>query len=183
MDDSFSFGEPAKKWSGSKLASKAPARAPVEPRRARPPLGPVVGIVAAGVALVLVVAFFSLMKRGGESAASAEVTAVQQIDRGDDVQARSNLQSAAVTAMTLRAEAGDFTGADAAALGSAEPSLTYTTEPSTGSSVVSVAVTATDWAAAAESASGTCVYVHIGASGSPTYGSGSVCTGRAAMGA
>jgi hypothetical protein len=181
MDDSFSFGEPAKKWSGSKVPPKAPARHAGE--RTRPSFGPMIGIVAGGIAIVLVVAFLMLMRSGGQTAAGAEVTAVQQIGHADDVEARSNLQSAAMTAMTLRAEAGDFTAADATAMATAEPSFTYTTSASTGASVVSVAATATDWAAAVSSGSGTCVYVHIGASGSPTYGSGSVCTGQAAMSA
>jgi hypothetical protein len=183
MDDSFSFGEPAKKWSDAKLAGK-PAK---QTERARPPIGPVLLIVGLGIVAVLVVAFLTLVHHGGQAAAQAESSAIAQVGVADDAQARSNLQVAQQTASMLYAEGGPdgmptYLAADAAAMVKAEPSLQYVTGASTGPNVISVAATATDWGAAVQSASGTCFYLHLGASGAHT-GTGSTCTGQAALSA
>ncbi len=51
-----------------------------------------------------------------------------------------------------------------------------------GWNLVEVAATATDWAAAVRSASGVCAWLHL--SGSEVHtGSGTACTGQAAMAA
>ena len=183
MDDSFSFGEPGKKWSDSKLTARPTA--PVE--RARPPIGPVLAIVGVGIVVVLGVAFFTLVHHGGQAAAQAESTAIAQVGVADDVQARSNLQVAQQTASMLYAQGGPggmptYLAADATAMVKAEPSLQYVSGPSTGPNVISVAATATDWGAAVQSASGTCFYLHLSASGART-GTGSTCTGEAALSA
>ncbi|MGE5227615.1 MAG: hypothetical protein ACM3OO_12145 [Planctomycetaceae bacterium] len=181
MDDSFSFGEPGKKWSGSQLT----ARSTGHTERPRPPIGPMLVIVGVGIVAVLGVAFFTLVHHGGQAAAQAESSAIAQVGVADDAQARSNLQTAQETASMLYAQGGPdgmptYLAADAAAMVKAEPSLQYVTGPSTGPNVVSVAATATDWGGAVLSASGSCFYLHLGASGAHT-GTGSTCTGQAAL--
>jgi Na+-transporting methylmalonyl-CoA/oxaloacetate decarboxylase gamma subunit len=183
MDDSFSFGEPAKKWSDSKVAPRPLAQT----ERVRPPIGPMLMIVGVGVVLVLAVAFFTLVHHGGQAAARSETSAVAEAAAADDTQARSNLQTAQQTASMLYAEGGpdgmpSYLAADAAAMVKAEPSLQYVTGSSTGPNVVSVAATSTDWGAAVLSASGTCFYVHLSAQGART-GTGPSCTGQAALSA
>ena len=64
-----------------------------------------------------------------------------------------------------------------------DPTLTYTTGPSTSVTVVSVASSAAAWAAAVLAPSGTCYWVKLGAMALPTYGTGTTCTGAAAMAA
>jgi hypothetical protein len=182
MDDSFSFGEPGKKWSGSKLTTPA-----AQTERARAPMGPMLLIVGVGVVAVLAVAFLTLVHHGGQAAAQAESSAIAQAGVADDAQARSNLQTAQETASMLYAQGGPdgmptYLAADAAAMVQAEPSLQYVTGASTGPNVVSVAATATDWGAAVQSASGTCFYLHLSANGAQT-GTGSTCTGQAALSA
>ncbi|MGZ4133479.1 MAG: hypothetical protein ACXVWF_10545 [Actinomycetota bacterium] len=184
MDDSFSFGEPAKKWSGSKLTAKPAGRT----QRVRPPIGPVLAIVGAGVVLVLGVAFFTLVHHGGEAVARSETSAIAQVGVADDSQARSNLQTAQETAAMLYAQGGpdgmpSYLAADAGAMVKAEPSLQYVAGPSTGPNVVSVAATATDWGAAVLSTSGTCFYLHLSASQGAHTATGSTCTGQAALSA
>jgi hypothetical protein len=54
-------------------------------------------------------------------------------------------------------------------------------EPSVGLDDVSVSASEMVWAAAVRSRPGACFYVRLGAGSEPRYGSGSVCTGEAAL--
>jgi hypothetical protein len=184
MDDSFSFGEPAKRWSDAKLGLDD------RERQARPPLGPMLAIVGIGVALVLGLAFFRLMASGGRSGADAASTAVVQVSAALDLQAGSNLRSVSVRAMELFVEAdpiqgSPFSAANAQALAAVEPSFRYVPGPSTGVDVISIAATSTAWGAAALSPTGDCAWVRIDSRGQPVFGNGALraCTGQAALGA
>ena len=187
MDDGFQFGEPAKSWSDQKLRGKASAPSIREPKiGGRSLVGAVVLGVGALLVIGLIVVVMSVMKSGGQSAAAAEVSAIAEVGHAQDTQAQLTLHEVQAEAMQLYAEGTDgmpsYLAADVASLTSMDHQYSYTTGPSTGPTVVSVAVTATDWAAAVRSASGVCAWLHL--SGSEVHtGSGTTCTGQAAMAA
>lgn len=186
MSDSFGFGEPAKKWSDQEMRPRPPRRGGQGGGNFALTRG-VIGVIAGLLALAMFIVIFAVMKSGGESAAQAEETAVAQIGVAQDTQAQVDLQTAYQTAMTLY-ESGDvgatglpsFTNITAADLAKAEPSLTYTEGASTGPDVISVKGSGSDWGAAALSSSGTCLWVHL-SNGAVAFGSGTPCTGSAAM--
>jgi hypothetical protein len=64
-----------------------------------------------------------------------------------------------------------------------EPSLTYTDGPSPDTSTISVAVQGSQIGLATLSPSGTCFYVKDDVMNGPRYGSGTACTGTAALSA
>jgi type IV pilus assembly protein PilA len=96
--------------------------------------------------------------------------------RAQNRAAESSLRNALVAAKTLYTDNSDYTAATAGAMAGVEPSLTYTATGvlSTGPTIVSVdPASATDWAGASLSASGTCYYIRDRANGpGTTYGSG-----------
>lgn len=177
MSDAFSFGEPAKKWSADK---------PRTPRHRAPSsvsAGSAVLIVLAGiVAVALIAVVMGVMKSGGEAAAQGEKSAVQQVGAADDAQAKLAAQQAITTASMLVAEAGSLDAVTPEALSAAEPSLHYTAGASTGPTSVSVAVANGQLGIAVASGSGSCVWAHQ-SGGSVSWGSGTACTGQAALGA
>jgi hypothetical protein len=185
MSDSFGFGEPAKKWSDQEMPQPSPQRRSQGIALTRGVIGAIVAVLALGMLVVVL----AVMKSGGDSAAQAEETAVAQIGAAQDTQAQVDLQTAYQTATTLY-ESGEggatglpsFTNVTAAALAKSEPSLKYTEGASTGPDVISVKGSGNEWGAAALSSSGTCLWVHL-SSGAATFGSGTPCTGSAAMAA
>ena len=64
-----------------------------------------------------------------------------------------------------------------------DPSLLFVDGPSTGPSVVSVYAGAAGWAAAVGGAHGTCYWVAVALDGRTRYGTGTPCTGMAALAA
>jgi len=87
-----------------------------------------------------------------------------------------------VVARSLYAEHGSFT-TDIATLSAYDPSVTFTSGPSMGPTSIAYAAAEEAFGAAVRSDSGTCWWVKTDVSGVTTYGSGSVCTGEAAMAA
>jgi hypothetical protein len=184
MSDSFSFGKPARRR--PRIDRPAPRREPREPTLGRSRGSIVVAVIAAGVAVLIGFVVLSLIHEGGTTVAEAEHTAVSQIDRTQDVQAQVALQQASAAARVLQAEAASGPGFDRAgspALSTYDPSLGATAAASSGPTSVSVAATTTGWGAAAMSASGTCYWIHLDATGTVAYGTGTPCTGQAAMAA
>jgi len=112
-------------------------------------------------------------------------------ERAQNRAAQSSLRNALVAAKTAYTDTSDYTTATSAGLPAIEPSLTYlgAAAPSTGPTVVSVAVTGGTsgiWSGAALSDSGTCYWIMDDATATGTgtkYGSGAVCTGTAAAAA
>jgi hypothetical protein len=182
MTDSFSFGEPARRR--PRLERRpAPRRQPREPKLGRSAGSTVVALVAAAVAIVIGFIVLSVIHSGGTAAGEAGRTAVAQIADAQDAQAQLALHQVAAAAQVLNAEAPqsglDHAAADA--LTAYDPALGATSAASTGPTSVSVAATAASWGAAAMSASGTCYWIHLDATGGAAYGSGTPCTGQAAM--
>ncbi len=95
-------------------------------------------------------------------------------------------QAAATTALGTAqrfAGAASIDGATAAAISPLEPSLLFVDGPSTGPSVVSVYAGAAGWAAGVGGAHGTCYWVAVALDGRARYGTGTPCTGMAALAA
>ena len=184
MGDSFSFGEPAKKWSDSELTARGP-RVPGGGRIG----GRAVVIVGLLVVAALVAAYLLFIRDAGESIADARSSAVGQIGNAQDLQAQVNLTNASQAAMALAAEgsidpaSGGYAVADVDALMEmAGGGVSFTTGESLDPNSISVATAQNEWAAAALSESGTCLYIHM-ETDVVFYGSGEACTGQAAMSA
>src|SRR5256885_8541803 len=108
----------------------------------------------------------------GQEAAGAQ-NDINAIGPAQDVQAQNNLQLAIVAARTAFTDSVSFAGANAAKLAQVEPSLQYTSGPSTAPSMISVMPEdANHWAAAVLSASGTCFYAVVDSAGTSLTGSG-----------
>ena len=83
-------------------------------------------------------------------------------------------------ARSISTETGSYAEADASGLAVAGLELVGPDTASTGLDQISVFADASTWAAAVEARPGACFYLRLGPSGDPTYGSGTVCTGREA---
>jgi hypothetical protein len=96
--------------------------------------------------------------------------------------AQHSLLTVQAAAELERTQTGSFRGADAAGVASAVPDLTIVGDgaASGGLDEVSVYADETVWAAAVEARPGACFYLRLDGTGDPTYGSGTVCTGRQA---
>jgi hypothetical protein len=142
-------------------------------------LGGLVAVVA------LVVVFMNFMSKSGHEVADSQATVIQQVDHTRDVQAKQNLQSALLSAKVYFNQnpsgAAGYEGLTPASLADVEPSLQYTDGPSPSVTTVSVAATADTVALAIEAPSGTCFYARDSATTGTTYGSGTTCTGQAAL--
>ena len=108
--------------------------------------------------------------------------------RAQNRAAQSDLRNALVAAKTMYTDASSYATADSTATGliTVEPSLTYVaagTASTVAAPAVSIDASATTWAAARMSASGTCFWIKDVSTGATTYGTGATCTGTAALGA
>jgi hypothetical protein len=139
----------------------------------------VVGGLLAVAAMIFV--FLNFMSKSGHEVADTQATVIQQVDHTRDVQAKQNLENALVAARQYFNENASYQGLTPAALAGVEPSLQYTDGPSPSVNVVSVAVTTDATALAIQAPSGTCFYVKDSATAGSTFGSGTTCTGQAAM--
>jgi hypothetical protein len=174
MSDGFQFGERAKR----------PARLGSGPKPARTSFDLRLVGIAAGLVVAAVLAFVFL--RGADEAgrriAGTRSGTVSQIDRAHDAAAQGTLGRAVVVAQSLYAENGTFT-TDLATLSAFDPGLRFTSGPSRGPATVSYRVNGTGFGAAVRSDSGTCWWVRVDTTSVTTYGSGTPCTGTAAMAA
>lgn len=175
MDDGFNFGDPAKHPARLGRSRRGGATRSFDPR-----------IVVVAVGLVVAGALAFVFLRGADTAgkqiADAETDTVAQVDKAYDAAAKASVGRAIVVAQTLHAERGTFT-TDLATLTAFDPSIHFTSGASTGPDSVSYAASDSAFGAAVRSKSDTCWWVRIDASALTTYGSGSTCTGQAAMAA
>ena len=141
--------------------------------------------VGVGIAAVLVVilGFMQFVGKSGKEVASDQATVVQQVDRAQDVAAKLNARTAESAASAAYQASNGYATVGPDQLSLLDPTLTYTTGPSTSVTVVSVASSQAAWAAAILGPSGTCYWVKLGAMALPNYGTGTTCTGTAAMAA
>ena len=180
MDDSFTFGTRARRSVSVKRRPRAP-RAAASSGPAG--LGRIAWLVVGGIAAVVAIAgIMALTKHGGEQVAASERTAVSQIGTADDVQAKVTAQQTAAAVQQLYAEQGSYGAITPSALRGVEPAADYTGGASTGPNVVSVSSSAAGVGFAVRSSSGTCFLERFSTDG-VTYGTGTTCTGEAAMSA
>jgi hypothetical protein len=97
--------------------------------------------------------------------------------------AQHTLRRTQVAAEAILAETGGFAEADVDGLAVAVPDLTFgpSRAASTGLDDVSVAASDREWAAAVRARPGACFYLRLDVGGDARYGSGTECTGAAAL--
>ena len=97
---------------------------------------------------------------------------------------QSDLRAAASFALRIQSENGTFEVADAKGLAAVDPGRTYigADQTASGPGQVSVDSDVGEWAAATP-VNGACFYILERAGKATLYGGGTVCTGRAALGA
>ncbi|HEX3298882.1 MAG TPA: hypothetical protein VHW68_02090 [Actinomycetota bacterium] len=127
-----------------------------------------------------------------EARAQAAATAMGSADPGAaDPTAVGNVlnahaQQAATTALDAArqiAAGGSIADATPNALTAVAPTVLFVGAPSSGPSVVSVYAGGAGWAAAVRGAHSTCYWVAVATDGRTRYGTGSACTGMAALAA
>jgi hypothetical protein len=175
MSDEFHFGERAKRPARLGKARSPRARGSIDARI----VWIVAGLLVAGV---LAFVFLRSADEAGKQIGHANSQAVDQIDRAYDAAAQGSIGRAVVVAESLYAEHGTYT-TDLATLSAFDPSVRFTSGRSAGPTSIAYAATDSAFAAAVLSESGTCWWVRNDVSGVTTYGSGTPCTGDAAMAA
>jgi len=137
----------------------------------------ILGILGLFVIAVLVWGFMHFMSSSGQQAAAREGEA---IDHAHDVQAQLTGSSAIQTVEGVYQQTGSFEQVTSEAMKQYEPTFSYTEAASADPNTVSVQSTPAGVGLAVYSSSGTCLYAHVAASG-VTYGTGTTCTGGAAL--
>jgi hypothetical protein len=97
--------------------------------------------------------------------------------------AQHTLRQAQAGAELIRSRTGSYEEASAEELELDLPELVFREagDASFGLDVVSVAASETTWAAAVQARPGACFYLRLDVGSDPRYGSGSECTGEAAL--
>ena len=118
-------------------------------------------------------------------AATASATSTPTEDAVDEILDR-RAQAAATSALETARGLIRSASADAAAaseLSRSNRDVVFVDGPSTGASVVSVFAGASTWAAAVHGSGSSCFWIALSSRGDPRYGTGSPCTGIAALAA
>ena len=99
--------------------------------------------------------------------------------------AQHTLRQAQAGAELIRSRTGSYEEANADELAQDLPELAFRDagDGSSGLDVVSVSASETTWAAAVQARPGACFYIRMDIGSDPSYGSGSDCTGEAALSA
>lgn len=97
--------------------------------------------------------------------------------------AQDTLRRAQAAAEVVHGRTGAFEEADAVALDEDNTDLSFRSgdEASVGLNDVSVAASETVWAAAVQARPGACFYIRLGVGADPRFGTGTECTGEAAL--
>jgi hypothetical protein len=147
--------------------------------------------VVAGV-LVLVLGAFANFVVSSERASFARARTSHVVTQPRPVQPAAAAGPTPDDAARLHAEVslaaaerivewGTFADASPAGLTNVHLGFTFVEGPSTDPDVISVAFSRTAWAAAVMSGSGTCYYIRLEKGDAVTFGTGSNCTGSAAL--
>ena len=133
----------------------------------------------------------ALASQAAERAADAQAVATESapihasrpvVQDMIDMRARTAAASALDAARRL-ATTTSIDSADAGALSVQGGDVVFVEGPSTGPSVVSVFASAAGWSAAVQGSAHTCYWIALSPGGATRYGSGSLCTGIAALAA
>lgn len=166
------------------------------PRRRIDPLA-LKAAIAASLAMLLVGTFAKVVIDSEQrsldaagSAAAREQTAERTgfaapsyVDPEIDLPARSAAETSLAAAKAALARDGSFANAGPGALSVLGTGLIFVEGPSAAAEVVSLASSRNVWAAAVMGGSGTCFYARATTDGVELFGTGSSCTGEAALSA
>jgi hypothetical protein len=184
MDDSFSFG--GRKKHRSSVRPRRPRRSEPDPppkhaasRRRLSIDGRRIAFGAIGVFLAAVSIWGFLHLEGSDTSGDGSGTGAPP-GATEDVQAMQTAASAVVTVQSLYDSKGSFATVTPRELRATGSAAGYSTRASTAADTVSVASTVEGVGIAVRSSSGTCFYAYVIPSGI-TYGTGSPCTGEAAL--
>jgi hypothetical protein len=184
MDDSFSFG--GRKKHRSSIRPRRPRRSAPDPppkhaasRRKLSIDGHRIAFGAIGLVLAAASIWGFLHLEGSDTSGDASGTGAP-LGSTADIQAKQTAASAVETVQSLYASKASFATVTPRELRATGSAAGYSARASTAADTVSVASTAEGVGIAVRSSSGTCFYAHIIPSGI-TYGTGSPCTGEAAL--
>ena len=123
--------------------------------------------------------------RAGRQRLPTEAGPTGSVDRltsaSTDAGAEEAIGLALAAAEVAFSKHGSFLDATPARLTSLQPGYIFVDGPSTTPEIVSVAATADTWAAAVQAPRGLCLWARVPGAGGVTHGSGSECTGSAAL--
>ena len=184
MDDSFSFG--GRKKHRSSVRPRRPRRSEPDPppkhaasRRTLSIDGRRIAFGAIGLVLAAASIWGFLHLEGSDTSGDGSGTGAPP-GATEDVAAKQTAASAVVTVQSLYDSKGSFATVTPRELRATGSAAGYSARASTAADTVSVASTAEGVGIAVRSSSGTCFYAHVIPSGI-TYGTGSPCTGEAAL--
>jgi hypothetical protein len=184
MDDSFSFG--GRKKHRSSIRPRRPRRSEPDPppkhaasRRTISIDGRRVAFGAIGLVLAAVSIWGFLHLEGSGTSGDGSATGAPSGDTAD-AQAKQTAASAVETVQSLYASDRSFANVTPRELRATGSAAAYSARASSAADTVSVASTVEGVGIAVQSSSGTCFYAHVIPSGI-TYGTGSPCTGEAAL--
>ena len=184
MDDSFSFG--GRKKHRSSIRPRRPRRSEPDPppkhaasRRTLSVDRRRVAFGAIGLVLAAASIWGFLHLEGSDTSGDASGSGAP-FGSPADIQAKQTAVSAVETVQSLYASKGSFATVTPSELRATGSATGYSARASTDANTVSVASTVEGVGIAVRSSSGTCFYAHVIPSGI-TYGTGSPCTGEAAL--
>lgn len=173
MDDSFAF------------RTNVPLRKQVDPRLVKAGIFGTLVVLGIGLFASWIVASERASFARTDDRVRSDVTIAGVDDAADPSSTDANAVKA--TGMSLAAaraafsERRGFLDAGPAQLSAIQPGYTFVDGPSTTSRIVSVASTADTWAAAVQGRGGTCHWIRATSAGDISRGTGSECTGAAAL--
>lgn len=172
MDDSFAF------------RTDAPLRRQVDPTLVKAGIFSALVVLGLGLFASWIVASERASFAQPDDRVRSDVT-IAGVDGGADPSTDADAAKAAgmalIAARAASTEHGSFLDAGPAQLSAIQPRYTFVDGPSTTSTIVSVASTADTWAAAVQGADGTCHWIRATSAGDISRGTGSECTGAAAL--
>jgi hypothetical protein len=185
MDDSFSYGGRKKKHRSS-IRPRRPRRSEPDPppkhaasRRTLSVDGRRLAFGAIGLGLAAVSIWGFLQLDGSDTSGDGPGSGTP-VGSTADIQAKQTAASAVEMVQTLYTSEGSFATVTPRELRASGSEAHYSPRASTGADTVSVASTVEGVGIAVRSSSGTCFYAHVIPSGI-AYGTGSPCTGEAAL--
>lgn len=172
MDDSFAF------------RTDVPLRRQVDPTLVKAGIFSTLVVLGVGLFASWIVASERASFARTDDRVRSDVT-IAGVDGGSDPSTDSDAVKAAgmalIAARAASTEHGSFLDAGPVQLSALQPRYTFVDGPSTTSTIVSVASTADTWAAAVQDPGGTCYWIRATSAGDISRGTGSECTGEAAL--
>lgn len=172
MDDSFAF------------RTNVPIRRQVDPKLVKAGVFGTLVVLGIGLFASWIVASERASFAQTDDRVRSDVT-IAGVDRASDPSTDADAVKATgmalIAARAAFTERRSFLDAGPAQLSALQPGYTFVDGPSTTPRIVSVASTADTWAAAVQDPGGTCYWIRATSAGDISRGTGSECTGAAAL--